>query len=365
MAASKTGKHAFIDINVITGILISMRRDSWISGLVAATLMVAPEPSLAQDRSAIALPDLAGANSDALHERLGAWVLDRDRPAVLTADLSGQRLDVIRLGPVRGAACSNGARVMLDDGRSPEFFVFLDDKLAFVTEAASFKIAVPTLNFRQVQAERQRLARKTPPGPLDYEDGIGAYYDQLHRRAADPAFHLAVVCLSPPTPRPAETKPSPKLHDDSDPVSAALLLGFDAVGLAIFSPFIAAKPLTDARLRSLHDTSQALLDGLQLGQPVPGGPEAFAKAHRETARWHPSTTVADYGILTIDLTTPVKGALRLDLEGDQKFAAIGVRGGKMEWLKFNQANLCRGADPAQPSAVRPGCSIYGAYNPRP
>ncbi len=328
---------------------------------MAAAMLAGAPPVSAQNRTPVLMSDLVGQSLDSIEKRLSVWpdraVASRD----LQGDLSGQRLDVIYFGLGIAPDCPSRVRVAFDGDRVPEAFVFLDGKLAFITLVSPPPANRPLPTMAQL-AERPKLARKAPPGPLDHEAGLQAYYDQLHSEAADPAARLTAACRQLPKPQPANGARVTR-DDTTDPVIVAGMVAVDAVGLAIMSPFLVAKPATDHHMQTQLDRNQALLESLQFGQAVPGGPEAFAKTNRNAVRWHPSTAVANYGLLTIDLTTPVDNWLQTS--GVQHYAVLGVRDGKVEWRGFDRSNLCLSPDPAQPSMARPGCSEYGYYKSRP
>jgi hypothetical protein len=212
--------------------------------------------------------------------------------------------------------------------------------------------------FRRHSAERRaqplRSYLLSDPGKMPLAEGPG-FIAHWRGAPASPDDVIAANCRRLQRGPPVEL-PLPRQR-------AGGLSAGDMQTLAL-APFVVVLPFINS------DRTAALTEGpqtmalIQLGQPVPGGPAAFAQQHKR-AFWYPGPD--GYGILVFDLGMTANN--NLSARGDLGFA--GVRSGKVVWIAREiqpsgmgmSGNLLCLDERNVRANTRKGCTGYGNLNP--
>lgn len=189
-------------------------------------------------------------------------------------------------------------------------------------------------------------------GMLPLADGPAAFEARLKREAWRSESRISLVCASRSTPGPRRRPTA---------LEALVAAPFEVVGVVVFSPVILfGVPTENRSLVAAAGVGPAIAASLEPGKPVPGGLEAFVKAHRGLVRVHRDQG-SSYAIVTVDLG----GAPRYGIGAPRDAAFFGVRDGVVEWRGGRdmgiETTLC--ANDKGRFGGRPGCTKTGYYNP--
>jgi hypothetical protein len=145
-------------------------------------------------------------------------------------------------------------------------------------------------------------------------------------------------------------------------------VGFDRAGLMqglALLPFAWRLPALNAERREAQVAGPALYARMRLGQVLPGGGRAFARANRGIRRYADAVDPG-YEVLAINLGEEPSN----NLSRKNRAALIGVRDGRVVWLADGDAARELGLivalcidDRGRTSGRRSGCTGFGHYSP--
>ena len=289
---------------------------------------------------------------------LGGGLATPDAPATLdTAGLTRR--------PIRFSAAAGDLAVDVLSGREGCLFEGDDGRRSrrvFLVSRGGRPVAVsPVVQFETEPYDPKHPLR--PPqrpvwaaahGLLPLADGPDAFEARLKREAWGAGARVSLTCTPP---GPTRTRRGPTAAE------ALVAAPFQAVGVVLFAPVILfGVPSENRSLVAAAGAGPAVADRLEPGEPVPGGLEAFARAHRGLVRLFRAPE-GDYAIIAVDLG----GRPRYGVGTPRDAAFFGVRDGVVEWQAGRdmalETALCANAKGR--FGGRPGCSTTGYYNSRP